>query len=346
MTREKTAEIPSLFDEELNAFHQAVQGARSVLVTATEREDGDSIAAELAVKYILEKAFPGADRVVHVVNERPCPDRFLYLPGAEEILPVEKVADRRHDLGVVVDCGADRSGQVRPLFLQCPVKVKIDHHAFGNSGAYDISLSTDQVASTTEILYQFVLHPRWRFPLDQALAELIFVGLLCDTGAFQYDLARPSSFAIAAKLVETGFDFPRTAERVRLERTLPMKRLLGSVLGTLREAPHKGYLYAFVTPSMISECGATMEDAGDLIDELCFIRGVEVSLLFVDLGNGTVRISLRSKGRVNVGDFARRAVSTGGGHPRAAGCTFPGPLDTVVRKICALLDKEFARLNG
>lgn len=70
------------------------------------------------------------------------------------------MADRRYDLGVVVDCGADRSGLVQPLFL-VPVKVKIDHHAFGNSGACEhISLSTDQVATTTEILYQFVLHPR------------------------------------------------------------------------------------------------------------------------------------------------------------------------------------------
>lgn len=335
--------IPTLFREELELFHAASARAGAILITATEREDGDSVASELAVRYILEKTFPAAGKTIHIVNEQACPDRYRFLHGAEGILPLDAAATNRYDLGIVVDCGADRSGLVRPLFLSCPFKVKIDHHSFGNSGRYDVSVSTSAVASTTEILFQFVTHPRWAVPLDAVLAELIYVGILCDTGAFRYDLTRPSTHAIASRLIETGFDFPRTAERVHLERSFPMKKLLGRVLDTLEVAPHGRYLHAVITRGMMAGTGSTREDAGDVIDEICFVRGVEVSILFVEQEDGAVRVSLRSKGDFNVGDFARRVVDTGGGHPRAAGCSFDGPLPEVKRHVFDLLDRELAK---
>jgi phosphoesterase RecJ-like protein len=332
-----------MFKGELQRFHAAARQAGRILITATEREDGDSIAAELAVKHILEQSFHGAGKVVHVVNERPCPARYLFLKGAAEILPVDRVAGDRYDLGIVLDCGADRAGRVRPLFMACPVRVKIDHHSFGNAGAYDIEICTNQVASTTEILFAFVDDPTWRTPLGAELANLIYVGILCDTGSFQYDLTRPSSHRVAARLLETGFNFPDTAERVHLVRSFAMKKLLGLVLNRMERAPHGRTLWSVMSREMVRAADATADDTGDIIDEICFINGVEVTLLFVEQPDGSVRISFRSRGGVNVGEFARGLTPLGGGHPRASGCLLPGPVDAAIATVLARLDDLLRR---
>lgn len=334
-----------MFEPELKRLHEAARQAGRILITATEREDGDSVAAELAVKYMLEQAFPGSGKVIHVVNERPCPARFLFLHGAPEIIPVDQAeaAGARYDLGIVVDCGADRSGRVRPLFMACPVRVKIDHHSFGNAGTYDIEICSSQVASTTEVLFAFVDDPTWRIPLDARLANLIYVGILCDTGAFQYDLTRPSSHRVAARLLETGFNFPDTAERVHLVRSFTMKKLLGLVLNRMERDPHGRYIWSVMDQEMIRRSGATTDDTGDIIDDICFINGVEVSLLFVEQPGGNVRISFRSRGAVNVGEFARSLTPLGGGHPRASGCMLTGSMDAVIAEVRARLDELLGR---
>jgi phosphoesterase RecJ-like protein len=297
-----------MFATELEQLNHAIRSARRIMITATEREDGDSIAAELGIRRIIEQAFPDSSKIIHVINERPCPPRYRFLTGAAEILPLDMVSDPRYDAGIVVDCGADRAGRVRPVFEHCPFRVRIDHHAVSNSGDYSIEIVSTEVAATTEILFAFVEDPVWRVTLDTSLAELIYVGILCDT-----------SFA--------------------------MKKLLGLVLDRMQRPPHGKYLWSVLTEAMMRAVGAGPDDAGDIIDELCFIHGVEVSLLFVEQPEETVRISFRSRGGVHVGHFARRISPSGGGHPRASGCVLPGRLDAVVPFICGQLEEEMRRLG-
>jgi len=327
-----------MFEAELWRLREALAGAGRILITATEREDGDSVAAELAVNYLLRRAFP--QQTVHIINERPCPPRYAFLAGSGDILPIERHDGRPYDAGIVVDCGADRSGRVRGIFQSAPFRVKVDHHPFGNTGDYQLELVSTQVASTTEIIFDFVDHPAWPGGLSPDLAELIYVGMLCDTGSFQYDLTRPSTHRIAARLIETGFNFPLTAERISLSRTYAMKKLLGLVLQQMERAPHGQYLWSVLTDEMMAQSGATADDAGDIIDELCFIGGVEVSVLFVPQAGGSVRISFRSKGALNVGEFAHRLTPVGGGHPRASGCLLPGALPDVLGQVLGRLDTE------
>jgi phosphoesterase RecJ-like protein len=329
-----------MFASEFAQLFQAVQAARRIMITATEREDGDSIAAELAVQRIIRRTFPDSAQTVHVINERACPRRYEFLPGAGEILPLDQAGDTRYDAGIVVDCGADRAGRVKPVFDGCPFRVRIDHHAVSNSGNATLEIVSTDVASTTELLFAFVDDSSWRVPLDPVLAELIFVGILCDTGSFQYDLTRPSTHRVAARLLETGFDFPATAEKVYLARSYAMKKLLGLVLGEMQRAPHGLYLWSVLTDAMMRRAGAAPEDSGDIIDELCFIHGVDVSMLFVEQPGGGVRISFRSRGGIHVGRFARRMSPSGGGHPRAAGCVLPGRLESVIPAIREELDRE------
>ncbi len=329
-----------MFENEITRFHEAVSRAQRIMITATEREDGDSIAAELGVRYLIQTAFPNTDKTIDIINVKTCPPRYRFLEGSDAILPLDRISDRHYDLGVVVDCGIDRSGPVKDIFQMCPTRVKIDHHSFGNEGEYDIEIVTNQVASTTEILFHFVDHPIWPGTLDPLLAELIYIGIICDTGSFQYDLTKSSTHQVAARLLETGFDFPKTAERVHLARSFEMKRLLGLVLEKMQRAPHGRYLWSIMTREMVQRASASHDDMGDIIDEICFVNGVEVSMLFVEQGTDQIRISFRSKGGINVGKFARTITPTGGGHPRASGCVLPGQIEEVVAFVCRQMDEE------
>jgi len=333
-----------MFKKELALFFTAIQQAQRIMITATEREDGDSIAAELAVRYIIWKAFPDGDRQVHIINLNPCPERFRFLHGAGEILVFGDHPSEPYDVGIVVDCGIDRSGPVKSVYQRCPFRIKIDHHSYGNEGSYDLEICTRDVASTTEILYHFVENDVRPLALDPALAEMIYVGISCDTGSFRYDLTKPSTHHIAGRLLQTGFDFTQTAERVHLTRTYAMKKLLGLVLNRMEKSTDGHYLYSCLTREMVARAGATAEDMGDIIDELCFVQGVEVSMLFVEESETAIRVSFRSKGRLNVGRFARQITETGGGHPRASGCIVYAPLADAVRFVCNELEKELVHL--
>jgi len=107
--------------------------------------------------------------------------------------------------------------------------------------------------------------------------------------------------------------------------------------------PHGRYIWSVMDQEMIRRSGATTDDTGDIIDEICFINGVEVSLLFVEQPGGNIRISFRSRGAVNVGEFARSLTPLGGGHPRASGCMLTGCMDAVIAEVRARLDELLGR---
>ena len=103
-----------MFKKELALFYELIQKSKRVMITATEREDGDSIAAELAVKYIIEKTFPQEKKIIHIINLNPCPDRFRFLHGSEQIVVYGEQRSDPYDVGIVLDCGIDRSGSASP----------------------------------------------------------------------------------------------------------------------------------------------------------------------------------------------------------------------------------------
>ncbi len=306
-----------MLSEELKIFHNLVEKANSILITGTKKEDADSISSEIALFEILKSKF--SEKKIYIVNENEVPEKFEFLLKEVVIHTFQDKKNEKYELGIVVDCGAERSGKVNELYKKCEYKVKIDHHSFGNEGKYDLELISIDVGSTTEIIYHIIESGLWNVSLNKRLAELIYAGLIADTGSFQYDLTKPSSLIVCARLLETGFDFTKTAELINLVRTFEMKKLLGLVLCNLQKENNGEVVWSYITKEMLRKTGAKESDIGDIMDELCFIKDVEISMLLVEEDGGT-RVSLRSKGGINVGEFCKDLIPTGGGHPRAAGC--------------------------
>ena len=337
---------PEVIDRAREIF-QALSRARRVLVTSEPYPDGDAVGAELALDTIARHAFaraPGgpADRRVYLVNEKGCPRKYRFLAGADKIRKLDSLVEHDFDVAIVVDGGVERTGAARELFDRAPVRIYIDHHKFGSREKYDLALSAPQASSTTQILYAYFADPEIAAPLTREAAEAIYLGLIFDTGSFQYSLTQPLSHEIAARLMETGIDFAGIHEKALLTQEFDDLLAHGRVLATARRTPSREIVWVTIGLDLIRELAVSGEDFNRIIQTLCFVEGTEVALLFREMEPGRWKLSFRSRGKVDVAAIARELDPQGGGHDRAAGCTLEGAGDDVVAKTVSFVEGKLA----
>lgn len=326
--------------EHVGRILELVRSGKSFLITSQLDPDGDSVGSQLALRrVILAELGPGAEDRVAIVNQVPCPRRYLFLADAHRIVTPAEVAGRTFDVGFVLDGGADRTGSVRPLFDACAKKVIVDHHKTTTAAGYDVPYIEPTMSSTAEMVYNLIEDPRSKAQLSPEIAAHIYLGIIYDTGSFQYALTTSRTHRIAALLLDQGIRHADISERVMLESPLNAKILLGRTLNDMRLSPDGRVAWTSVSRKLAEETRATDEDVRAIITQMIFIEGVRVALLFYERDPGRVKLSLRSREGFDVANFARQLDPGGGGHARAAGCTLPGTIETV-------RDGVLTRLNG
>jgi phosphoesterase RecJ-like protein len=330
----------------------ALKRARRVLVTSEPYPDGDALGAELALDAIARHAFaqaPGGagDRRVYLVNEKGCPRKYRFIAGADKVRRLDAVMERDFDLAIVVDGGAERIGAARELFDRAPVRILVDHHKFGSRERYDIALASPHASSTTQILYAFFADPEIAVPLTREAAEAIYLGLIFDTGSFQYSLTQPLSHEIAARLMETGIDFSRIHERALLTQEFEDLLVLGRVLATAQRTPSREVVWASIGLDLVEQYRPSGDDFNRIIQTLIFVEGAEVAVIFRELEPGKWKLSFRSRGKVDVAAIARELDPDGGGHDRAAGCSMDGAsLAAVEERTIAFVEAKLRAAAG
>jgi phosphoesterase RecJ-like protein len=207
--------------------------------------------------------------------------------------------------------------------------INIDHHP-SNPGYGDIAYINPSAPATGQIIFELIKNQN--LPLDRAIAENLYVAICTDTGSFQYPNTTAHTFEIAAELVRIGVDVGRVSQQ--LYENYPPRRieLLSKLLATMRfEA--EGRVASFsLSLSLARQLGVLPEDNEGLIDHLRAIRGVVVAVFFEELGDGKVRVSMRSKSEgVDVCAICQKFG--GGGHRLAAGARLPGSLAEVEKKV-------------
>lgn len=300
-------------------LREALVGARKVLLTGPLDPDGDSIGACLALARGA-RAISGTE-----VDVAGTPGfRYAWMPGADAMVDDERVAGP-YDLAVVLDGDRRRlSPRVKLAFDAAKRTGLVDHHASTDPGLYDIAILDPHASSATELVWQILQD--WGIGLDRDLAALLYTGLIFDTGGFRYSNTRPSCHRLAAALLETGLDHATIAARVLMERRPGGLKLLARVLSEARFLAGGTVLLSVVEQRWLTELGATYGDIEGIVDALVFTHGVELACLAVEREPDLVKLSLRSRSRVDVAELAGRLSPGGGGHPRAAGATIRAPL--------------------
>ena len=308
---------------DLSAICRVLREKDRFLIACHENPEGDAIGSELALALALRKM----GKTATVLNSDPVPGNLLFLPGAGTVVFEEDGS--RYDVAVVVDCGSpDRTGRVGQELRKCPLLVNIDHHRT-NGDLGDLALVDPDAAATGLLIHRILSAMGYEIGLD--VATNIYVAVLTDTGSFHYGSSSPEAFEVAGEMVRRGVDPWAVAEQVYETQSARRLRLLGRVLASL-EVSTDGRVACITTMREDLREFASGKDALEgFINYPRSIVGVEVAVSFREEEGGVFRVSFRSKGRVDVSAVAARFG--GGGHRNAAGCTVPGTLADVRKRV-------------
>ena len=294
------------------------------LITSHVRPDGDAVGSELALYHTLRGL--GKDAVVY--NQDKTPAVYGFLPGADVIGHSLDSVDG-FDAAFVLDCSdISRVGSEQEKIGSIGKIVNIDHHL--SVGTFSKILLTDSTASSTgEMIHRLL--KKMQVPITRDIATNLYTAILTDTGSFQYSNTGSATFRAAADLVERGADCREIAKNIYETKPALQIRLMGRVLDTLRLYEEEKVGLIYVTQEMLRGEGALPEHTEGLVDMVRSIRGVEISVCCYEVSEGRFKISLRSKGKIDVARIAGKLG--GGGHVNASACRVEGELEAVMKMV-------------
>lgn len=317
MTQERT----SISEADWAQAVALLAGARSVLLLGHVAPDGDALGSALAVALALQ-ALPGERTVAVSFGDDPwaVPANLSWLPGLELVVPPQKT-DPAPDLVTCFDASSiDRLGVLRPVAETAPALLVVDHHAsydgFGTHALVDVS------APATAVLAEELVR-RLGAPLSPDVAACVYAGLVTDTGSFRYAGTSPETHLLAARLLDTGIRFDLMARRLFDDVPFAYLGLLGRALDRSVHEPDAvgglGMVWTVVPALERQQAGLPFDLVEPVIDSVRKAEEAEVACVVKEDDAGRLRVSLRSKGHVDVSVVA--AALGGGGHRYAAGFT-------------------------
>lgn len=302
------------------ALLDAARAARAVLLTGPTAPDGDSIGACLALAHVLRRVCSA-----HVDVAGELSYRYAWMPGAQGMLPDDAVTPD-YDVVIVLDGDSGRlTPQVAAAFQAARVRGIVDHHRSTRVEGYDLAIVDPDAASTCDLVYEILLAYGQR--LDREIAQLLYAGIVYDTGGFRHSNTTPHTHRIAARLVAMDIDHPAIGTRILVERSPAGLRLLSEVLQDARFHADGRLVVGVASFQLGTRLGAGPGDIEGIVDHLVYVTGVEMACFFIEQAPGQVKLSLRSRSRVDVAALARTLAPGGGGHARAAGALLHDSLD-------------------
>ena len=292
----------------------------NIVVIGHVAPDGDAIGAALAVRH----AFAKMGKRACVALSDKVPDKYMFMPGAEEICAVNALPFEP-DCAFAVDVSEHhRMGSAAAIFDKAQYRANLDHHET-NPGFGDVFHVEGDRASTGEIALEFI--KELGVEPDRTIAECVFVALCTDTGNFNFKNTDQRAYAAAGECVKYGADVEKLTRKSFRERSLAATKLLGEALSMTQTAYDGKIAYTYVDEAMLERAGAKLEDASRISNYMNEITGVMVGLYF-ERRNGATKVSWRSACEINVAKIA--AVFGGGGHDAAAGATINADMLTAI----------------
>jgi bifunctional oligoribonuclease and PAP phosphatase NrnA len=263
------------------------------------------------------------------------PRIYQDLPFADRVIQADVAPPS--DAAIVLECDSIKRtllGGLEDRFL-----ISIDHHVSARNFAH-VNWIDSSAMATAELVYRMARLAG--VPIDPDIATCLYTALMTDTGSFMFEGVNEHTFALARELVLAGADPASCARHIYFGHSTAKLRLLGAALSNLhREGP---LAWIWVTQEQMERFGAREEDCEGLVNYALSIGDVQVAIFFRELPDQRWRISLRSKGEVNVSTVAEHFG--GGGHKCASGCSLEGPLSVAVAKVIEQLRAERAAVNA
>ncbi len=303
-----------------------INGASTIGIGGHIRPDGDCIGSVMGLYLYLSKVCPGVE--IQIFLEKPA-DIFSCISRIGQIRTDFHTEVEQFDVFFALDTTKERMGKAESYFDQAKKRINIDHH-ISNSGCGDVNYLMPEASSTSELIYDLM---KDRSQIDVEIAKALYIGIIHDTGVFQYSNTSPSTLKAAAELISYGFDFPKLIDETFYEKTYVQNQILGRALLESFLFMNGKCAVSMVDKKTMSFYEAQPHDLDGIVNQLRKTKGVECAIFLYQLDTLEYKVSLRSNGKVNVEKVA--SFFGGGGHERAAGVTMQGTFHDIVNNLSA-----------
>ena len=338
---------------------QLLSGATTVAIGGHTNPDGDCVGSCIGLYLYLLKNYPSIEVDVYLEE---IPPSFHLLSGTEDIkhcvdifehskmlvdlksIPKEIIsneiqtdairADKHYDLFICLDCGdLNRLGFSLPLFEGAKKTFCIDHH-ISNQGFADMNYIVPSASSTSELVFHLL--DTKKIPLPSANA--LYLGIIHDTGVFQYASTSPDTMRIAAELLEMGVDGYRIIDETYYGKSYTQNRVLGKVLLDSQLVLENRGIISILSKQEREALQATIHDLDGIVSVLRSTKGADVAIFAYEIEPHQYKVSLRSTGAIDVRLIAE--MFGGGGHQRAAGIAMAGKIEEIQKKLVREISKQ------
>ncbi|MDE6974868.1 MAG: bifunctional oligoribonuclease/PAP phosphatase NrnA [Lachnospiraceae bacterium] len=315
---------------------EEIKGASTIGIGGHVRPDGDCIGASMGLYLYLTKACPEAK--VEVFLEKPA-DVFSCIGKIDQIHTDFTTEVEQFDVFIALDTSKDRLGEAQGYFDHAKKRINVDHHV-SNSGCGDVDHIRPEASSTSELVYEMIQD---KSLIDEEIAKALYIGIIHDTGVFQYSNTSPATLKTAAELVSYGFDFPKLIEETFYEKSYVQTQILGRALLESILFMDGKCVVSMVDKKTMKFYQAQPYDLEGIVSQLRNIKEVECAIFMYQLDTLEYKVSLRSGGKVDVAKIA--SFFGGGGHKRAAGVTMQGTFHDIVNNLSAHIDAQLKEID-
>lgn len=311
---------------------QAIRKYKSFLITTHVNPDIDGLSCELALGLYLRSL----KKKARIVNTGRLPKMYQFLPGSKGIERFNR-QNIHYDAVIVLDCSdLDRIDNVKRLIKGNKPIINIDHHITNDYFGH-FNLVKPKVSSTAEVIFDLLKEAGCS--LSRPMAQLLYLGIMTDTGSFRYDNTTAHTHAVVSQLLKFNMDINEMYKNIY--ENISRNDFETFIALVSRFEMKKGGRIALIELSQ-----KTLKDfSGDFdIKEKIFsflrsIRGVEVIVIFTENKKNLTRVNFRSQGKIDVAEFA--SYFGGGGHKKASGCKMETNIKTTKRQVLRQLERIF-----
>ena len=311
---------------ELKKAKESIARAKDIAIASHVNPDGDSIGSLLSLGIGLESI----GKRVYMISSDGVPERYRCLPGAGRII---KKTDKQVDLAIGVDCSSKEIlGKTFESFKSASNILEIDHHDFRRPFG-NIKLVDSKAAAVGELIY--LLLEELDADITKDVAQNLMTSIVVETNSFRLPNVRPLTFEVCTKLINLGINFYKLVDTIFWSKRKESAILSGVCMARCRFIKGGRVAWSVIRRKDFNMVRGRDEDVDGVPDEMRSIQSVKIALLFREKERNTLRVSLRSKDKINVASIAEKYG--GGGHFDVAGCNIPNSAKAI---------KEFLRLTA
>lgn len=293
----------------VNELEKLIFDSHRIAIISHKDPDGDALGSLLGLYSILKTN----QKEINLFVDGEIPFNYTFLPSVEKVLSSPDLSIR--DLVIVLDCSdKDRLGTMSVVFDNARNKVCIDHHV-SNTNFCDINIIEPSYSSTGEMVYE--ISKIIGLDVDKSAAECIYSAILSDTGKFIYDNTSPQTLRFVAELLEKNIDFNDIVIKIYSSDYKNVFLAKSKIISDTEFYFNDKLSIAVITQDILEEFDVKMKDIDGVVETIRDVKDVEISCVLKEFGEEKTKVSLRSKGEINVSEIS--TVFKGGGHAKAAG---------------------------